>query len=109
MEMMTAIVREASSQYPSTICALVTAIVTTKRIGFRTEQIAIGTHKSRLGDFAPMSTNSLYIGEILILSYIFEPRREISNHVVCATSKGSDQPAHTRSLIRAFASRLHIL
>ena len=38
-----------------------------------------------------------------------EPRHEISNNVVCATSKASDQPAHTRShmrsLIRAFASR----
>ena len=33
---------------------------------------------------------------------------EISNNVVCATSKASDQPAHTRSLIRAFASRLSI-
>ena len=30
-----------------------------------------------------------------------------SNNVVYATSKGSDQPAHTRSLIRAFASRLN--
>ena len=40
---------------------------------------------------------------------ITEPRHEISNNVVCATSKGSDQPAHTRSLIRAFASRLNIL
>ena len=39
----------------------------------------------------------------------FEPRREISNNVVCATSKASDQPAHTRSLIRAFACRLNIL
>ena len=29
--------------------------------------------------------------------------------VVCATSKGSDQPVHTRSLIRAFANRLDIL
>ena len=38
-----------------------------------------------------------------------EPRHEISNNVVCATSKGSDQPAHTRSLIRAFACRLNIL
>ena len=38
-----------------------------------------------------------------------EFRNEISNNVVCATSKGSDQPAHTRSLIRAFASRLNIL
>ena len=31
---------------------------------------------------------------------------EISNNVVCATSKVSDQPTHTRSLIRAFATRL---
>ena len=37
-----------------------------------------------------------------------EPRHEISNNVVCATSKASDQPAHMRSLIRAFASRLNI-
>ena len=34
---------------------------------------------------------------------------EISNNVVCATSKASDQPAHTRNLIKAFASRLNIL
>ena len=27
----------------------------------------------------------------------FEPRHEISNNVVCATSKGSDQPAHMQS------------
>ena len=39
----------------------------------------------------------------------FEPRHEISNSMVCATSKASEQPAHTRSLIRAFASRLNIL
>ena len=39
----------------------------------------------------------------------FEPVHEISNNVVCATSKASDQPAHMRSLIRAFASRLSIL
>ena len=36
---------------------------------------------------------------------VFEPRREISNNVVCATSKASDQPVHMRSLI----SRLHII
>ena len=40
---------------------------------------------------------------------IYEPVHEISNNVVCATSKASDQSAHTRSLIRAFASRLSIL
>ena len=33
---------------------------------------------------------------------INEPRHEISNNVVCATSKCSDQPAHTRRLIRGF-------
>ena len=40
---------------------------------------------------------------------IIEPRHETSNNVVCATSKASDQPAHKRSLIRAFAGRLNIL
>ena len=38
-----------------------------------------------------------------------EPVHEISNNVVCATSKASDQPAHMRSLIRAFAGHLSIL
>ena len=36
-------------------------------------------------------------------------RHEISNNVVCATSKVSNQPKQMRSLIRAFASRLIIL
>ena len=40
--------------------------------------------------------------------HTFEPRHEISNDVVCATRKASDQPAHTYSLIRAFACRLNI-
>ena len=39
----------------------------------------------------------------------YELRHEISNNVVCATSKASDQPVHTRNLIRAFASNLNIL
>ena len=38
-----------------------------------------------------------------------EPVHEISNNVVSATSKASDQPAHMCSLIRAFASCLSIL
>ena len=41
--------------------------------------------------------------------FIYVPVREISNNVICATSKASDQPAHMRSLIRAYASRLSIL
>ena len=40
---------------------------------------------------------------------LFEPRHEISNNVVCATSKTSDQPAHMCSLIRAFSSCLNTL
>ena len=38
-----------------------------------------------------------------------EPLHEIVKNVVCATSKGSDQPVHRCSLIRAFASFLNIL
>ena len=40
---------------------------------------------------------------------LYEPRHDISYIVVCAPSKGSDQPEHTRSLISAFASRLNNL
>ena len=36
-----------------------------------------------------------------------EPRYEISNNVVYVASKGSHQPAHTSSQVRAFASRLN--
>ena len=46
---------------------------------------------------------------MLINLIIHEPRHEISIGVVCATSNGSDYPAHTRSLIRAFAGRLNIV
>ena len=43
------------------------------------------------------------------LIHVFEPRHEVSNNAVCTNSKVSDQHAHARSLIRAFASRLNIL
>ena len=42
-------------------------------------------------------------------SWTIEPQHEVSNNVVCATSRTSDLPAHMRSLIRAFACRLNIL
>ena len=48
---------------------------------------------------------SLRLSFVIIM---IEPRHEISNNVICATSKASDQPAHTRSLVRAFASRWNI-
>ena len=37
--------------------------------------------------------------------YTYERRHEISINAVRATTKGSDQPLHTHSLIRAFDSR----
>ena len=49
----------------------------------------------------------VYGQEHKILAY--EPVHEISNNVVCANSKDSDQPVHMLSLIRAFAHRLNIL
>ena len=40
----------------------------------------------------------------IIVVIKFEQVHEISNKVVCATSKASDQPAHTRSLHLEFLS-----
>ena len=51
----------------------------------------------------------LVILDLLNLNTLFEPHHEIFNNVVCATSEASDQPVHTGSQIRAFASRLNIL
>ena len=48
-------------------------------------------------------------GASVVELLVTEPVHEISSNVVCATSKASDQPAHMRSLIRAFARRLNIL
>ena len=47
--------------------------------------------------------------ELPLGEYWYKPWHEISNNVVCATSKDSDQPAHMCRLIRAFASRWNIL
>ena len=46
--------------------------------------------------------------DLFILSH-FEARHDNFNNVVSATSKASDQPAHMRRLIKAFASPLNIL
>ena len=57
-----------------------------------------------------MRKKELNIDGIILPRYtIIEPWHEISTNMVCATSKVSDQPAHMRSLIRAFASPLNIL
>ena len=52
---------------------------------------------------------NLGIKHVFFHALTFEPRQEISNNVVCATRRASDQPVHTHSLIRASASHLNIL
>ena len=60
-------------------------------------------------EFIECPVQSLLKQKVLSFELVNEPVYEISNNMVCATSKVSDQPAHMRSLIRAFASRLRIL
>ena len=55
----------------------------------------------------PDHTHLLFFILPMDLEIIIEPRHEFSNNMVCATNKGSDQPVHTRSLIRAYARRLN--
>ena len=63
-----------------------------------------------LFDTHEISTNVInFFVETKSCQQPYEPWHGVSNNVVCATSKVSDQPAHTRSLIRAFAIRLKIL
>ena len=45
----------------------------------------------------------------VLLNLLNECEDKMIKCEVCATSKAADQPAHTRSLIKAFASRLSIL
>ena len=55
------------------------------------------------------ASNALIVSDLNSVDKIYEPRHEISNNEVCATSKASDQPVHMPNLIRAFASRLNVL
>ena len=73
------------------------------------EQRVAGSQTSKMRkDLRRVHKVPLHI-DVDTIQVIYKPRHEISNNVVCATSKRSDQPAHTRSLILAFASRLNII
>ena len=71
--------------------------------------VVVGAYSVVKSAIAVKCVSKLLTIHQLTLSSIFEPGHEISNNVVCATIKASDQPAHTRSLIRAFACPLNIL
>ena len=62
-----------------------------------------------LGEFGNICLFSGIPDTFQVQGLINELAHKISNNVECATSKGSGQPAHTRSLIRALASCLNIL
>ena len=51
----------------------------------------------------------LNLYQIFLNTKLYELGHEISNNVLCATSKALDQPGRILSLIRAFARRLNIL
>ena len=76
------------------------------------ESIDETVHKCRseppLLDYHVIISQSFCSCSLLFLNW-FEPWHEISNNLVCATSKGSDQPVHMRSLIRAFTCSSNIL
>ena len=85
-----------------------------KSVGYLFLYVCIGLASEKDISFAsPISRSCQCSSEDLLEKIIkkisIEPVHEISNNAVCATSKDSDQPAHTRSLIRAFASRLGTL
>ena len=81
------------------------------------EAVVVKLKNLKLKDSSLYMTENIYWPKIevavrmwlMTVLKIYEPVHEISNNVLCATSKASDQPAHMRSLIRAFASRLSIL
>ena len=54
---------------------------------------------------------SAHLSAYIFWKSIYERWHKVSNNVVCASSKGSDQPVHTGRLLRAFAfaSSLNIL
>ena len=69
----------------------------------------MSSHYGTCNDVCIVHMHILHVRQFDNHYYNNEPVHEIANNLVCATSEASDQPAHTRSLIRAFASRLSIL
>ena len=47
------------------------------------------------------------LGEGLIKHWLNEPAHEMLSFIAHATSEGPDETAYVRSLVRAFAARIH--
>ena len=78
-------------------------------VGNLISQLIYVLARNKKMNYALLSVGLNFFINLRAFVWIYEPVHEISNNVVCATSKASDQPAQSRSLIRAFASRLNIL
>ena len=77
-------------------------------------QVSVGSsaHQSTINFCTAVIDGTVKHCILIVLGVFFkhnELGNKISNNVVYATSKASDQPAHPWVLIRAFASRLNIL
>ena len=90
----------------STKIAARTKFAAGTKIPARRTKFAAST-KFAAGTKIPASTK--FAASTKISAGTNEPWHEITNNVVSATCKGSDQPAHTRRLIRVFACRLIII
>ena len=62
--------------------------------------------KEVTGSFSDKCNFVLIYSRNVFFAPINRPKYEIFNNVVCASTKGLDQPAHMHSLIKAFASCL---
>ena len=60
--------------------------------------------RTTLSQPAKRHFNGVSLADRLWSAFVIESGHGLSNNVACATSKASNQPAHTRSLTRALAS-----
>ena len=74
-------------------------------------RVSLAWPKSETPQYQVEHSSTYYLLICGKMCRINEPRHGISNniHVVYATNKASDQPAHMRRLIRVIAGRLKIL
>ena len=71
----------------------------------RSVWFGLGSYSTKTDPWYKVSDQVLRLIHVYMKCIPDEPVYEISNNVVCVTSKVSDQPAHMCSLTRTFASR----
>ena len=112
------LIRACTVRYRNVIVQVYISAISVHLQGYETDQInlsylvRIPKHRFTVDETEITFTDQnqvqcmWFLGSFQIIN---EPVHEISYNEVCVTSKASDQPAHTHSLIRAFASHWSIL